>query len=390
MQAGSGPTGADLQPKLLPAVNNNRKKNTPPLIHAKTPAEKRPREETPSPEKQQVGTKINWHKRVEEDAEWAKGKIGMAAQSLKTDKIVSLAESVRDFMNITLIGIIVRQANTSSDLVSEIDRLDKENKRLAGRIDSQGEEIVSVKLCKEKVEVKTSKKEMEEKIKIAVTQVKVSDVDLGREITDRKELAAAAKEAMAAKIRSDMRKEYDDRIKGATVKILSSRTFKSTSEGREVWTAPILITAPERENRWEIENCLRSSKIFPGFHWPKEMVDNVKVYRQAVRDMGYTESTHFIRIRPEERDGSWKIRADAKAKEGNAKFISVASFDIPPLDESLKKHVAGWATPTWTRKKTRSGAGSGDEFGADTGTAAAATVGSVDIDFAEDDDIQNL
>jgi hypothetical protein len=78
------------------------------------------------------------------------------------------------------------------------------------------------------------------------------------------------------------------------------------------------------------------------------MVDNVEKFRQVVRNMVYSEQTHFIRIRPEERDGSWRIRADVKQKDSDARFVSVASFDIPPLDESLKKSCAGWEKPVWT------------------------------------------
>jgi hypothetical protein len=358
-------------------------------LHAKTPAEKRPREDTPSPEKtperSQEGK--DWHRRVQDDVEWAKGQIGKAAQGFKTDKIVNLGESVKDFLNVTLVNILVRQANTSSDLVSEVIRLNKENARLNNLVEKQGEDITGVKLCKDKVEVKASRKEMEEKIKVAATQVKVVDLDVGKEISDRKELQAAAKEALAAKVRSDLRKSYEEKIKGATFKVIASKTFKVTCEGKDSWTVPVLITIPDRESRWEMESCLRSSKVFPGFHWPREMVDNVKIYRQVVKDLGYSDATHYIRIRPEDRDGTWKIRADVKPKDSTGRFISVASFDIPPMDNNLKKHVSGWATPTWTRKADGRQTGSGASAAA-AATYAAATAAA--MDFTEDVTIDNL
>jgi hypothetical protein len=378
MQANA--SGADLQPQLLPV--SSKKNNSTPLLHAKGPAQKRVREDTPSPAKDspppaRETSGIDWHSRVNTDTEWAKGQIGKAAQGFKTDKIVSLAESVKDFIQVTLVSILVRQANTTSDLVTEVFRLTSENEKLHPQINKQGEDIDGVKRCKERVEVKTSRKEMEERIKVAVTQVKISDLDLGKEITDRKEIITATKEALATKVRSDLRKEYEDKIRHATFKVISSKPFKSMVDNKEVWTSPVLITIQDRENRWALENVLRSSKVFPGFHWPREMVDNVKIFRQAVKDMGYSDNTHYIRIRPEERDGVWKIRADVKPKEGaGSRFISVASFDIPPLDESLKKHVAGWAKPTWVRK-----------------AAAAATQPANEvetIDFTEDDLIYNM
>jgi hypothetical protein len=329
----------------------------------------------------------DWHKRVQDDVEWAKGQIGKAAQGFKTDKIVSLGESVRDFLNVTLVNILVRQANTSSNLVTEIIRLNKENVRLNDTVKKQGEDITGVKLCKDRVEVKASRKEMEDKIKIAATQVTVVNLDLGKEITDRKGLQTAAKEALAAKVRSDLRKTYEDRIKSATFKVIASKTFKATCEGKVSWTVPVLITIPDRENRWEMENCLRSSKVFPGFHWSREMVDNIKIYRQAVRNMGYQEQSHYIRIRPEERDGSWKIRADVKPKQGEGRFINVATFDIPPMDNNLKKHVSGWATPTWTRKVT---ALAKETATCGQGGQEGAIGGSAEMDFSNDVEIYNM
>jgi hypothetical protein len=59
--------------------------------------------------------------------------------------------------------------------------------------------------------------------------------------------------------------------------------------------------------------------------------------------------------------------------------VSVASFDIPPLDETLKKHVAGWAKPTWVRKAAT--------VAASEVTAAMEADG---VDFTEDDVIYNM
>jgi hypothetical protein len=335
--------------------------------------------------KNQASDSIDWHKRVQDDVDWAKGQIGKAAQGFKTDKIVSLGESVKDFLNVTLVSILVSQANTSSDLVTEIIRLNGENVRLNKALAQQGEEITGVKLCKDRVEVKASKKEMEDKIKLAATQVKIVDLDLGKEITDRRDLHAAAKETLSAKVRSDLRKSFDDKIRGAALKVLASKTFKNESEGNTSWTVPVLLTIPDRESRWEAENCLRSSKIYPGFHWPREMIDNVKIFRNVVRDLGYDDQSHYIRIRPEERDGVWKICADAKKKHGESKFVSVASFDIPPLDEKLKKNVSGWATPTWTRKTAGNA-----RSGASIAVSAANRATAADTDFTEDEEIMNL
>jgi hypothetical protein len=89
----------------------------------------------------------------------------------------------------------------------------------------------------------------------------------------------------------------------------------------------------------------------------------------------------------------WRIRADVKKKTGDSKFVSVASFDIPPLDENLKKNVSGWATPTWTRKTTgatRDGTTATASASGARAAASAAAASAADMDFTEDDEIVNL
>jgi hypothetical protein len=336
--------GGTLGPKLLPATGT--KKDSTPAIH-RTPSAKRSRVETGSPSKEMVG--VDWHGRIADDTEWIKGKIGTAALGIKSDKVVSLAESFNNFLTVTLVEIVERQASTNSDLCTEVMRLNAENQALKGKITKQEENIDNVKACKEKVEVKASKKEMEEKVRFATTQVKLTNIDFGKAIEDRKELLNVAKETIRNKVRSDLKKEYDERIRAASVRILASKTFKAQVDGKDIWTAPVIITIADKESRWSVENCLRGSKLYPSFHWPKEMLDNIKVFRKQVKDMGFPDTTHYIRIRPEERDGQWRIRADVKPKEGDGRFVSVASFEIPPLDDSLKTNCAGWQNPVWKR-----------------------------------------
>jgi hypothetical protein len=79
-----------------------------------------------------------------------------------------------------------------------------------------------------------------------------------------------------------------------------------------------------------MEDILRSSKVYPGFHWPQEMLSVVKDYKTVLKDNGLNEETTYVRIRPTERDGRVRIRADYKAKEGNGKFSTKATWTPPP------------------------------------------------------------
>jgi hypothetical protein len=346
----------------------------PAMLPSRPPAEKRPRQETPT--KEQRGT--DWQGRINGDMEWAKTKVGEAVLAFKTDKIVNLASSVTDFFNGTLVSIFERQASTLSDLCGELNQSKDANVKLTSELEKVKEELDQAKMCRTKVEAKTSKRDMEDKVKISVTQFKVSDLNVGGAIADRKELAEAAKKAMAAKVRSDLRKAFDEKIKHATFKVLANKPFKrQDSNGGEFWTAPVLVTIQDRENRWEVENMLRKSNVFPGFHWPKEMVDSVKAYRQVVADMGYSDNDYYVRIRPEERDGSMRVRADVKPKGSMERFVPLASFELPPLDENLKKNNSDWTKPVWVNRLHSQ-------------ASAQAVQGAAQIDFTEDVDISEL
>jgi hypothetical protein len=320
------------------------------MLPPKKPAEKRPRQGTPT--KEVSGT--DWTGRINNDMEWAKGQIGTAALGFKTNSIANLSQSVADFLTNTLVSIMERNANTVSDLCTELSAAQTENGKLVEELEAVKEELDQAKLGRRKVETKASKKDMEEKVKVAATQFKVMDLDVGGAFTDRKELTEAAKTALQSKVRTDLRASYDEKIRQASIRVLSSKAYKRQGPTGEFWTAPVLVTIPDRDTRWQVEDTLRKSKIFPGFHWPREMVDSVKAYRKVIEDMGFNDQEHYVRIRPEQRDGVWRVRADAKEKEttgtGTGKFVPVASFDLPPMEETLRSANSDWLKPVWVSR----------------------------------------
>jgi hypothetical protein len=117
------------------------------------------------------------------------------------------------------------------------------------------------------------------------------------------------------------------------------------------------VTIEDRDSRWQVEDALRKSKVYPSFHWPREMVDNVKAYRQVIERMGFSDKEYYVRIRPEHRDGSWRIKADAKCKADgtNGKFAPVAAFDLPPLDPELRTLCDSWLKPVWVSRMVTEG-----------------------------------
>jgi hypothetical protein len=63
--------------------------------------------------------------------------------------------------------------------------------------------IEELEKLRETSDVKMSKAEMGKKMEVAQTQVKLLDIDFGKCIDDPKDLTKVAREAIAAKVRSD-------------------------------------------------------------------------------------------------------------------------------------------------------------------------------------------
>jgi hypothetical protein len=208
----------------------------PTLLPAPTQSNKRPRVGTP--EKVKESQDFSMVNRIQEDMDFFKGKIGTAALGIKTDKIVNLGQCFNEFINGTLVSILERQASTMSDMASKIDMLGKENTGLRKSLEAANEELAMVKQSKDKVEVKSSRKDMEDKVRVANTQFKVMDLDIGTNHEDRKSLIDSAKMVLREKVRADLRSEYDARIKHASIRVMASNTFKRQVDGKDIWTAP--------------------------------------------------------------------------------------------------------------------------------------------------------
>jgi hypothetical protein len=231
------------------------------------------------------------------------------------------------------------------NLNSEMKGKDKIIKELKEELAAQDTVVKSVVVTKDKIEVKASSKEMEDRLKVAITQFKVMDMDIGKETEDRKEILSKGMTAIREKVRSDMKEEWEKLVGGVEVAPLVRKTTKPS--GKNYYTAPLLFTVQDKTKRWRMEEILRSSKIYPGFHWPQEMMPVIKDYKMVLKDNGLNEDTTYIRIRPSERDGKVKLRADLKGKEGNGKFAAKAFWEAPPLCPETRKKARDHLKPTW-------------------------------------------
>jgi hypothetical protein len=309
-------------------------------------SEKRRRISTPK-----KAGEVDFLSKFSDDTKAAKAELCAALKNIKVGKITDVRDSIVSIFTDQVIPWFENQASTISDLGAKVEELESVNAELRAEADELRNTVGELEKKKESDEVKASRSAMECKVKEASLQVKIMDLDFGKEIKERKELQEKASEILTVKVRSDLRDRYDALCKKASKVILAKQTTKHKVGGNDIWTAPVLLGFQDRSDKWEMEDLLRKSKLFPAYHWPKEMIEPVKQFRKVVRDTGVCESDTFIRIRPAERDGKSSIRAEIKKKEGTGKFTTFAVWDVPPMDSNIRDKVADWDKPVWTAKK---------------------------------------
>jgi hypothetical protein len=227
----------------------------------------------------------------------------------------------------------------------EVKSKDKEIRKLREQLEEQSTVVSTVVVTKDKLEVKASSKDMEERLKVATTQFKVMDIDIGKETENRAEILARGLTAIKDRVRSDMQEEWTRLAEGVDVAPLVRKTTKGN--GKDYYSAPLLFTVQDKTRRWRMEEILRNSRVYPGFHWPQEMMPVLKDYKTVLKDNGLNEDTTYVRIRPVEREGKVKLRADTKAKEGAGKFSTRATWEAPPLCPEVRKKAQDHLKPTW-------------------------------------------
>jgi hypothetical protein len=301
-------------------------------------------------------TGIDYCDKIQVIMDDTKVKVGttLAAMELAGDQ--PTAGEFRGWINSlvsTLMNGMEGQACVVSDMAMEVSVMreamkvrETELNGVKSMVKEQEAMVKEVVKAKDRVEVRASAKEMEEKLRITTTQFKVMDLELGKETEDRKEIINLGLGEIRKKLRQDHVKQFDELVQDVEVAPLTRKTFKAT--GKNYFSAPLLFTVQDKSKRWKLEDMLRANKIYPGYHWPQEMVNPVKEYRRILREEGrVNEDSTYIRIRPVERDGRLRIRADTKDKTSTGRFVPRASWAIPPIDPEIRKKARELSVPDW-------------------------------------------
>ena len=51
--------------------------------------------------------------------------------------------------------------------------------------------------------------------------------------------------------------------------------------------------------------------------------------------MGFAEGSHYVKIRPDWKDGAMDIKGEVKENRVGGKFRTVAVWEVPPADRNL-------------------------------------------------------
>jgi DNA repair exonuclease SbcCD ATPase subunit len=193
-------------------------------------------------------------------------------------------------------------------------------------------------------DAKDSEKDMEKKLEGAMEQVKILNVDMGKECNDRKTMIKEAVSRIKEKVTKNDKQEFDEIMRGATVEVLGrSTTTKEVGKGR-INTVPILITCGCKNVKGRLERIVRNAGLVASFQWPKESMEFVEKIRDKVEAMGFGRKEFFTRIRPVTKEGKVLLRADTKRKEGG-KFEGLAYWRAPPMDKEYWSRINSLMEP---------------------------------------------
>ena len=165
---------------------------------------------------------------------------------------------------------------------------------------------------------KESEKEMERVVGAAMEKIKVLDLDFGKVMEGRVEIAKVAKELIKENVKLLERKEWDWSMRRSRVYILGKATKEKEYDGRKIFTVPILISCPCLGDKVRMERILRNAGMRASFHWPAVMLEYVRGIRERVDGMGHGGQEEYVRVRAVKEEGGIFIRAEARKKVGGS------------------------------------------------------------------------
>jgi hypothetical protein len=199
---------------------------------------------------------------------------------------------------------------------------------------------------KEIQDTKDSEREMEKLLEGSMKQLKILNMDFGRQCTDRRMIVKEAISNLEEKMVGRDRDDFDRMIKGTRVDILGEGMRVKETEKGQIHMVPLLITCGCRSVKDRMEVLIRKTGINVSFQWPKECLDFVDKIREEAHKMGYDRKEYYMKVRPAMVNGRVFLRAEIKKKDGR-KFEGLAYWRAPPRDKEYWKRISKIVEPEW-------------------------------------------
>ena len=277
---------------------------------------------------------------LEKDIGEIVGKIPEAYRGEAQSGLNKMLGRVRDVFTAVSDGVVREraiQAEANAKIGNRVNKVEEEIQVVKDRATRLSEDSLNLR-------IRRSETEMERKVKASCCSVKLQDMEFGSVIEDKRTIVKTAISILKSDVHPEDRFRFDRILRRTRVVILGRRTEVRHDRGRSYYTVPVLLELGNQQEAEEIGEILRRVGYFSSFHWPGEIMDFIYDIRAEMRESGYGEDSHFVRIRPEIRGGEVQLRADVKGKDGG-RWVAKAFWYCPPLDRNLWELVDGLYTP---------------------------------------------
>ena len=226
-------------------------------------------------------------------------------------------------------------------------KLEDKVERLEAKLSDAGATLDSLTKNRLKLRTKDSIRDMERRVADAQCSLKLMDVDVGRAMEDRREIVRRTIDKVRQYVQEEDLRSYDNIIRRTRIVILGKGSSRWERDGEAEFSVPTLFQCRDRRDTEELEQLLRRAGYFPGFHWPKEIMEFVNKVREEVGKQGFDNRDFHFRVRPEVREGVMMVKAEVKPKEGMGRFSLRGLWSCPPLDRFLWDDVQDMFKPKW-------------------------------------------
>ena len=230
------------------------------------------------------------------------------------------------------------RASDARKMLARVKKCEKERER----VEREMQDLKEVTENREEVtdkrnaltECKEAERKMEVKVGAAMEEIKILDMDFGKEMDSKEEMVKRAQELIRENVQLAERKEFDWILRRSRTYVLGRATKQKEYEGKNILTVPVLIKCSCGGDKVRLERLIRNAGIRTSFHWPAEIMEYVRGIRERVERMGYGGQGEYVRVKAVRENGGIYLRAEARKKEGR-KFSWVGDWLCPPIDRKM-------------------------------------------------------